>query len=176
LNAAFDQRDDESTMTLYHLNVTIHLLAAFLWLGGMFFFAVVGAPVLRGVDPALRADLFRLLGERFRSVGWIAIGVLMVTGVANLHFRGLLRWELWSDSAFWSTALGTALMWKLITVALMVGISAAHDFVIGPAASRLSPGSPEARATRSRAAWLARVNAVVGLLLVLAAVRLTRGG
>jgi copper resistance protein D len=164
-------------MSLYHLNVTIHLLAAVLWLGGMFFFAVVGAPVLRGVQPAtLRADLFRLLGERFRSVGWAAIAVLIVTGVGNLHFRGLLRWDLWSDSAFWSTALGVALMWKLVTVTLMVGISAAHDFVLGPAASRLNPTSAEGIASRSRSAWLARANAIVGLLLVLAAVRLTRGG
>jgi copper resistance protein D len=164
-------------MTLYHLNVTIHILAAVLWLGGMFFFALVGAPVLRGVEPpALRADLFRQLGERFRGVGWAAIGVLVLTGVGNLYFRGLLRWELWSDAAFWATAHGTALMWKLVTVVLMVGISAAHDFVLGPAASRQNPTSPQGIASRRRSAWLARVNAVIGVLLVLAAVRLTRGG
>ncbi len=109
-------------------------------------------------------------------MGWAAIGVLIATGVGNLHFRGLLRWDLWSDAAFWGTAHGRALMWKLLTVALMVGISAAHDFVLGPAASRLSPTSPGGVAARRRAAWLARANAVIGVLLVLAAVRLTRGG
>ena len=31
--------------TLYYINVSAHLLAALLWLGGMFFLAVVGAPV-----------------------------------------------------------------------------------------------------------------------------------
>jgi hypothetical protein len=38
------------------------------------------------------------------------------------------------------------------------------------------PGSPEALALRARAAWAARINAVAGVVLVLAAVRLARGG
>jgi hypothetical protein len=37
---------------LYYATVTAHLLAALLWLGGMFFLAIVGAPVLRSVEPA----------------------------------------------------------------------------------------------------------------------------
>jgi copper resistance protein D len=57
--------------TLYYAAVTAHLLAALLWLGGMFFLGVVGAPVLRRVEPpALRQRLFHELGTRFRSVGW----------------------------------------------------------------------------------------------------------
>jgi uncharacterized membrane protein len=54
----------------YYLNVTIHVLAAMLWLGGMFFLGVVGAPVLRAIDPPpLRQRLFQELGTRFRRVG-----------------------------------------------------------------------------------------------------------
>jgi hypothetical protein len=58
----------------------------------------------------------------------------------------------------------------------MVTVSAVHDFVLGPRASLLQPGSPRALAARRRAAWLARVNAIVGVVLVIAAVRLARGG
>ena len=36
---------------LYYINVTIHVLAAMLWLGGMFFLGAVGAPVLRAIEP-----------------------------------------------------------------------------------------------------------------------------
>jgi copper resistance protein D len=162
---------------LYFLNVTAHLLAALLWLGGMFFFAVVGAPVLRKVEPpALRAELFRRLGEQFRTVGWAAIGVLLVTGVLNLQLRGMLSWQVLGDGAFWGTRYGHALAWKLGAVGLMVAFSAVHDFVLGPSASRLTPGSDEALRARRHAAWLARVNSVVALVLVLAAVRLARGG
>lgn len=162
---------------LYYLSVTLHVLAALLWLGGMFFLAVVGAPVLRRVEPpALRAQLFRLLGEQFRRVGWGAIAVLLVTGITNLHFRGLLTAGVWSNSAFWATGMGTALAWKLVAVATMLSISAFHDFVAGPAAARMESGSPSALRARRRAAILARLNAVVGLVVVIAAVRLARGG
>jgi putative copper export protein len=94
--------------------------------------------------------------------------------VLNLHFRGLLG--RMDDGAFWTSRYGHALAWKLATVVTMIAISAVHDFVLGPAASRLTPGSPSALRARTRAAWLARVNAVVGLVLVIAAVRLARGG
>jgi putative copper export protein len=162
---------------LYYLNVTVHVLAALLWLGGMFFLGAVGAPVLRRLEPPeLRARVFRELGERFRSVGWAAIAVLLVTGVLNLHFRGLLHGGALGSSAFWASRYGQTLAWKLAAVATMIVISAVHDFVLGPMASRLPPGTPAALSMRSRAAWLARINALVGVALVIAAVRLARGG
>jgi putative copper resistance protein D len=163
---------------LYWLSVTLHVLAALLWLGGMLFLGAVGAPVLRAVEPPeLRQRLFHLLGERFRTVGWSMIALLLVTGVVNMHYRGLLRWEgVLGSAAFWRTALGAALAWKLATVAFMVVASAVHDFALGPRAGRATPGSAEAIALRTRAAWLARVNAIVGIALVAAAVRVARGG
>lgn len=162
---------------IYYASVTIHVLAALLWLGGMFFLALVGAPVLRGVEPPqLRASLYQGLGRRFRSVGWIAIAVLVVTGLVNMEYRGLLRWELLSMPAFWSTNLGVALGWKLATVAIMLTFSGLHDFVFGPRSGRLVPGSPAALSNRRWSAWMARMNAVVGVVLVIAAVRLARGG
>ena len=161
----------------YYANVTVHVLAALFWLGGMFFLATVGAPVLRAVEPpALRARLFAGLGERFRTVGWWAIAILLVTGTFNLHFRGTLRADVLGNPAFWSTPFGSALAWKLGAVTAMVIASALHDFVLGPAASRLEAGSVEAATARRRAAWLARINALFGIVVVLAAVRLARGG
>jgi copper resistance protein D len=163
-------------MSAYYVNVTVHVLAALLWLGGMFFLAAVGAPVLRAVEPPeLRAQLFRRLGEQFRLVGWVSIAVLIVTGFINLHFRGLLSAQLLVGS-FWLTPYGKALAWKLGAVTAMLVIQAVHDFRHGPAASRLTPGSPEALRMRRRAAMLARVNAVLGIVVVIAAVRLARGG
>lgn len=163
--------------TLYLFNVSVHLLAALLWLGGMFFLAAVGAPVLRKIEPAaLRAQLFRALGEQFRAVGWGCIAVLVATGVANLWFAGVFREGRWADPAFWASPYGHALGWKLAAVTTMVSISAVHDFIHGPAAGRVAPGSPQALRMRARASWMARVNAAVGVLLVIVAVRLSRGG
>lgn len=162
---------------LYWPNVTLHVLAAVLWLGGMFFLAAVGAPVLRTIDdPALRRDLFQALGRQFRKAGWAAIVVLLVTGVLNLRFRGVLTWDVLGDPGFWTTPYGRALAWKLAAVTVMLAVQAVHDFAHGPRAGRAAPGSPEALALRRRAAVLARINAVVGLILVYLAVRLARGG
>jgi hypothetical protein len=56
----------------------------------------------------------------------------------------------------------------------MIIVSAVHDFVLGPMAGRRAPGSPEARAFGRRAALLARANALIGVIIVIAAVRLAR--
>ena len=162
---------------MYYTVVTIHVLAALFWLGGMFFLALVGAPILRSIEPPeQRQRLFREMGTRFRSAGWIAIGILIITGILNLHYRGWLQWDgVWSSSAFWHTGTGHSLACKLIAVTAMVIVSAIHDFVLGPAAGRQTPGSPRAIYLRRHAAHLARANAVLGIIIVIAAVRLSRG-
>ncbi len=158
--------------------VTIHILAALVWLGGMFFLGLVGAPALRTLQPAeLRQRLFDELGRRFRTVGWVCIAILVGTGFGNLYFRGLLHWNaVLGSGAFWQTGIGHALAGKLVMVIAMVAISAVHDFIDGPAAGRLVADSPAALVLRRRAALMARLNAVFGVLLVVAAVRLARGG
>jgi uncharacterized membrane protein len=161
----------------YFLSVLVHVLAALLWLGGTFFLAAVGAPVLRRVEPAqLRAELFYQLGVQFRRVGWIAIIVLVITGFVNLHYRGLLHAAVLGNPSFWTSRYGHALAWKLATVLVIVALSAVHDFVIGPRASRYPAASPQALRFRRLASWMARIGALVGVVLVGAAVRLARGG
>ena len=148
-----------------------------MWLGGTFFLALVGAPVLRRVEPAsLRSELFQRVGARFRIVGWVANAVLIGTGALNLELRGLLDAATLGDPEFWRRPFGRALAWKLGLVTTTVALAAVHDFVLGPRASRLPPGSPEALASRRAAAWLARGNAMLGIVLVAVAVRLSRGG
>ena len=162
---------------VYWTAVTLHVLAALFWLGGMFFLAAVAAPALRGLgDAALRQRLFQEVGRRFRTSGWIAIGVLVTTGVVILHIRGLLRTGVLADPAFWATPFGEALAWKLALVAVILVGQGVHDFVHGPRASRARPGSEEALRMRRTASLLARLNAVLALGLVYVAVRLARGG
>lgn len=164
-------------MSSYHLSVTIHVIAAVFWIGGMLFLAAVGAPVLRKVDPELRAKLFSDLGVRFRWTAWIAIAALLVTGLTNMHFRGLLDWRLLGNPAFWGTTQGAVLAWKLLLVFLMVGIAAIHDFVVGPRSSRSreSNGNGNYDGLRRVASYMGRVNVMLALILIYVAVRLTRG-
>lgn len=162
----------------YYVNVTLHVLAAMLWLGGMFFLALVGAPVLRQVEPPeLRRAMFDRLGRRFRTVGWITVAVAVVTGIGNMQFRGWLHWNGVLDSAaFWGSRTGTALALKLAFVLVMVVVEAYHDFVVGPRAGRATPGSADAARLRRQASWLARVAGAFGIGVVAAAVFLARGG
>jgi putative copper export protein len=130
----------------------LHLAAALTWVGGMLFVALVLVPVTRRLeDPALRRRLMHEAGLRFRTVGWVAMGVLVATGLVNAW----LRPELSTLARFWV---------KVALVALAIALSALHDFVLGPRAGR--PDAPASM--RPAASWLARVN----LLLVLAVVYL----
>jgi uncharacterized membrane protein len=128
----------------------LHLLAAITWIGGMVFIALVLVPVTRGLaDPALRTRLVQETGRRFRTVGWIALGVLVATGLANLWLRPYLLWT----PRFQGKA-------ALVVLALALGVL--HDFVLGPQAGR--PGADPA--LRRRASWVARVNLLVVLAVV----------
>ena len=117
----------------------------------MLFIALVLVPVARGLnDPPLRARLFHAAGVRFRAVGWVALGLLVVTGVGNLWLRPYLL-----TLPHFQVKLG------LVVFALV--LSAAHDFVLGPRAGR--PGADPR--LRTQVSWLGRVNVVVVLVIVL---------
>lgn len=160
---------------MYWLALSLHILSALFWLGGILFLGIVGAPVLRKVEPpALRQQLFQALGLRFRTAGWIAIGTLLVTGTFILHVRGFLRAEVLGNAQFWATGTGIALATKLASVSIMLALSAAHDFVLGPRAGQLDAESAEAHRLRRQAAMMARVNGLMALVLIGAAMKLAR--
>ena len=126
------------------------MLAAITWIGGMLFIALVLVPAARRLeDPTLRTRLIHDTGRRFRTVGWTAIGVLVVTGLLNLWLHPVLL-------------SSTRFHWKLGLVVLALILSAFHDFVLGPRAG--APGAdPSARV---RASWVARINVLVVLVIV----------
>ncbi len=129
----------------------IHVLAAITWVGGMLFIALVLVPVTRKLhDPTLRTRLVEEAGVRFRTIGWIALALMILTGLGNLVYRPYLL----SASRF---------QWKLGLVGLALVLSGLHDFVLGPRAARPGAGPAE----RVRASWIARINALLALGIVL---------
>jgi len=134
----------------------IHLLAAVVWVGSMIFFSLVVMPALRqGLPPPRRQELIRVLGRRYRVLGWASIGVLLITGP-------LLAWR---HGVVWSSGFGQLLSLKLILVGVMLALTVLHDLSIGPRVAQLnvSPTGGQRRAI----VWLARVNllVVLGILL-----------
>ena len=128
----------------------LHVMAAVTWIGGMLFIALVLVPITRRLDDlALRTRLVQDVGRRFRTVGWIALGLLLLTGIGNLWLRPYLLWL-------------PGFQWKLGLAALALGLSVVHDFVLGPRAGR--PGADPS--VRVRASWVARINVLVVLAIV----------
>jgi putative copper export protein len=135
----------------------LHVVAAITWIGGMLFLALVLVPVTRHEAPALRARLFHIVGVRFRTIGWIALGLLVLTGLGNLWLNPYLlplpRFH-----------------WKLGLVALALCLAVVHDFVLGPRAGR--PGAHPS--VRVWASWAARANVLVVLAIVFLGLGLLR--
>lgn len=163
--------------SLYLASVFLHIAAAMTWIGGMFFLVLVVVPWLRRGDRAQASLVMRETGQRFRNVGWACFAIVLVTGTFNLYIRGVrpgdfLRSE-WLASPF-----GKAVVWKLSIFALVLTMSAVHDFWHGPRATlvgRDNPRSPEAERLRRQASMMGRVNMVFALALLGLGVVLVRG-
>lgn len=165
--------------TLYTISVFIHIISATVWVGGMFFLILILIPVLRKDEfrPIFPA-VFHRAGVRFRVVGWASLILLILTGAFNLAYRGFGFSDLLSGRLFYGP-FGRTLLMKLVLVALILVVSAVHDFWIGPKASALvreDPRSPRGIGMRRAAVMLGRLNFVLALLVVFLAVILVRGG
>jgi uncharacterized membrane protein len=118
----------------------IHLLAVITWIGGQIFLVLVAQPVLQqeGSSTVAAPDLLRRLGRRFRTLTWVSVITLVMTGVFNILNEG--------GSARIESAWGGILMLKLLLVALVVGLTLVHDFILDPyaAAPRAAGGKDSA--------------------------------
>jgi putative copper export protein len=96
--------------TVDTLRLSLHVLAATVWVGGQF--------TLAGLVPGLRElgeDAPRTVARRFNRIAWPAFGVLVATGIWNL-----VELPVGDFSTKWQVTL----MVK-ITVVALAGISAA---------------------------------------------------
>lgn len=98
-------------VTGHALLVTVHVLAATVWVGGQLSLAAL-VPVLRRVSP----DAPRAAARRFNTVAWAAFAVLLVTGAFNV----VAEWDE-GGSAYRST-----LTVKLVLVAVSGVAAYAH--------------------------------------------------
>lgn len=165
--------------TLYYFSVLLHVLAAITWIGGMAFLVLVAVPYLRrSGDRRAAAAFLAAAGPRFRDVGWACFAVALVTGTFNLWVRGV-RLSSFGDPEWLATSFAQTVILKLGVFVIVLAVSIAHDFVVGPRATvavQKDPSSPEAEKLRRIASWMGRLNALLALALVAAAVALVRGG
>jgi uncharacterized membrane protein len=106
---------------------------------------------------------------RFRVIAWIALALLIATGLLELRTHGY--------AAMFSGRIGRVLAAKLALVATALVLSALHDFVVGPrahAAMRRDPGTAETERLRRTAGRIGRITFLLALGIVALGVMLFR--
>jgi uncharacterized membrane protein len=75
------------------LLLALHVLAAMIWVGGMFFAHQVLRPAIGTVEPAIRLPIWRRVFGRFFPWVWLSIGLLVASGYGMVfgHFGGFAR-------------------------------------------------------------------------------------
>jgi putative copper export protein len=101
--------------------VTVHLLAAGIWFGGSTALVFVGVPAIRTLEGEPRGRAMKALGLRWRPIGYGALLVAALTGIA-LASRD---WEH-------RTAFEVVFWVKVALFLCLVAVSYLHNFVLGP--------------------------------------------
>jgi len=65
----------------------LHLAAIALWLGGMVFFLIVMGPAVHEMEASIAVRTLNRGRIGFEAISWTGIGLLCVTGIANLALR-----------------------------------------------------------------------------------------
>lgn len=108
-----------------YLITWIHLTAAIVLIGGLMFSQFVLTPVARNVPPDSKAgEVVRLAGRRFRTIAWVSLIVLILTGAYQMLNE--------SGSARIETTWGVVLMLKLFLFVIAFGLLLIHDFILDP--------------------------------------------
>jgi putative copper export protein len=134
----------------------------------MLFISLILAPALRRFPQDTRLELLRKVGTATKAVGWIAVLVLLSTGFLNIIHLQIQ----------WNTFIGRLLMIKLTLVAVMIILSALHDFILGPLLvarqGNPTPQQPSIPRLHRLVPWLARTNLLLALGVIYLAVLIAR--
>lgn len=152
----------------YIFSIFLHVVFASFWIGGMLFLPLVLLPSIK--DHPDRTLLLYKTGIRFRFVGWIALILLVITGVTNMLTRGIP----FETDFFINSEYGELLIIKLILFSVMIMIGAVHDFYIGKKALEDHIRTPDPF-FRKLAQWSGRLNLLLALCIAFIGIALSRG-
>lgn len=106
----------------------IHLVAAITFIGGWMFVQFALRPVLKEGKtkwPSPDAlEMVKKVGNRFRTIGWVSLVVLVLTGSSQLLDE--------SGSARIESGWGLIMMLKLFVFAIVGGLVFVHDLILDP--------------------------------------------
>ena len=125
------------------VNLWLHLFAASIWIGVPAFLIILWFPQVRkGIDPVSWEELLLRLGRRYIRWAWLAIEILVLTGIFNLLSIGI-------DTGFaFPPAFLRRLIAKLVIVLLMVALQIGLSVVWLPRLARGASGRVAEKAIR----------------------------
>ncbi len=147
----------------------IHLVAVAVWLGPQFFMFLVTVPALRAIeDPQTRVKVMRIIIYRFGWLAWAAMAVIVLTGISNLFQEADDFGHIWDSDYRYFQVFST----KMVLVGLVVLLTAAHTFFVGPRQLRLAEemrsDSPEGANLRRASIILSSLTLLVSIAVVFA--------
>jgi putative copper export protein len=162
--------------TLYSFSLLVHLIALALWLGGMVFFLVVLGPAVHELEPGVAVTTLNRGRLGLETASWIAIGLLLSTGIFNLVVRVPAAGSGISES------YGMLLGVKLFVFGAMVAHHCLQVFRYAPAIASLTAALPQAMPSWPEpllSHWrrwflLLKINAALGPIAVLLGLALAK--
>ena len=164
-------------MTLvYQLSLVVHIYAAIVLVGSMFFNAFILGPALRRIPPAQAATVGDKIGAGLRVAGPVSLGLLGVTGFLRLQFNHFL-WSKFFSWSFMSSRYGSRIWlmfvaWFVLVVTGTLSL-AWYEKVLArklPYTAGLRDLEERRAAQQKVSDWQERmnyVNVAIGLLAVL---------
>jgi putative copper export protein len=158
------------------LSTMVHLIAIAMWLGGIVFFLVVSGPAVHELEPNIAIKTMNQARIGLENLAWIAIGLLLLTGIVNLLAR------LPPTGSMFSRAFAIVLSVKIILFGAMVLHHGLQVFKYAPTIAQLTADLP-----RGLNAWpepllshwrrwflLLKINAALGPIVVLLGLALVK--
>jgi copper transport protein len=144
----------------------LHLTSAALWVGGLFYLALVLAPGLRSADSEERTRILGVLVPRFSTLAIAAVAVLVLTGA----------YATWTNvpgvSAARATPYGRVLAVKLLLLIPMLAVAAVNLLSLRPrlaGAARSPAPQSDPWPLQRRFFRLVRSEAALGTVVLVAA-------
>lgn len=159
------------------ISMLIHIIAVALWVGAMVFFLVVLGPSVNALEPRIAIQTLNRGRIGFELLSWIAIALLLLTGVFNLLQR--LSISSVATGEFYSVILTI----KLFVFGAMLAHHLLQTFRYAPAIARLTselPELPDHWPEGLLGQWrrwflLLKINAALGPIAILLGLNLVKG-
>ena len=142
-------------MTTSLVSVWLHLLGVVTWIGGLMYQAHVLAPAARRDGAVPLVGLLR----RARRVTWVAIALVVLTGLCNVTLLGPLDRVLQTGAAL-------LLALKFILVLAAVAVAGQRDFAQVPRLARAVAVGDDPRPVLSAIAWMDRLVLLLAVVII----------